>query len=495
MNDSEHHYRDRAAIALLLLGVLSTTPLAHGQSSAPATLGDDDAWMEVDASDGTGSLSARVPPTMLDPGNDSFADQGMSSSLAPYTNGMPDRSDAAPSSSIPSGNPAATDLLVGTGWLGETLGVNRNGFRLAGLNITDVNAQFTGGNQPGEWTGDNLLLLGASLHLEEAIGWKGGRVGMEFLYYSGGDINDNAGTIMGYNSLDAAPPRTRTEIYTLWFRQKLLRDKFVVHLGKLVPSYDFNNVSRAIPNLPEAYSVPSITSSIITPLYLNPTMLGVMPGYYNSASGVMAAFKPRPDLYAQYGFYDGNLAAGRQTGLEGPHFNGYYFHIAEVGGNWNVGRKRFPGQAGAGYWRQTGVLAAASGDVQGAEGAYLFASQRISYEDEGVIHDGAIVWLQLAATNSEFIDTHRMAGAGISYYGPFGKRHNDSIGFAFAYGRMNNNPAANLGRQETIYSWYYQYQVRKGIYLQPNWTYISTPAQSRGLDDVFALTMRAILLF
>ena len=32
-------------------------------------------------------------------------------------------------------------------------------------------------------------------------------------------------------------------------------------------------------------------------------------------------------------------------------------------------------------------------------------------------------------------------------------------------------------------------------YLQPNLSYIVTPAARPGLDDVFALTLRAILLF
>lgn len=48
----------------------------------------------------------------------------------------------------PGGNPAATNVVTGTGQLGEWLGVDRNGFRLGGLNISDANGQLTGGNAP-----------------------------------------------------------------------------------------------------------------------------------------------------------------------------------------------------------------------------------------------------------------------------------------------------------------------------------------------------------
>jgi hypothetical protein len=38
-----------------------------------------------------------------------------------------------------SGNPAATNIVAGSGRLGELLGINRNGIRFGGLNITDAN--------------------------------------------------------------------------------------------------------------------------------------------------------------------------------------------------------------------------------------------------------------------------------------------------------------------------------------------------------------------
>jgi porin len=53
-------------------------------------------------------------------------------------------------------------------------------------------------------------------------------------------------------------------------------------------------------------------------------------------------------MYLNYGFYDGNLVLGTQTGLEGPHFNGYYFHIGEIGASYRIGQERKPGNFGVG---------------------------------------------------------------------------------------------------------------------------------------------------
>jgi len=57
-----------------------------------------------------------------------------------------------------SGNRAATNILAGSGRLGELLGINRNGIRFGGLNITDANGNLVGGLGPGKWAGDTLTI-------------------------------------------------------------------------------------------------------------------------------------------------------------------------------------------------------------------------------------------------------------------------------------------------------------------------------------------------
>ena len=405
------------------------------------------------------------------------------------------RSSAATTPDAISGNPAAVNIITGSGDLGDWLGINRNGFRMGGLHITDVNAQPTGGNNPGQWAGDTLTILDFSLDAEEAFNWKGGLFGTEFLFYFGDPVNNNAASVMGYNALDSAPPDSRVEIYQLWYRQALLDDKLVLRFGKSVPTYDFNNVARSIPYTEEHLNIPGISGALLTSLYYSPTQIGIMPGYTDSATGIVASVIPNKNFYAQYGFFDGSLATGRKTGLSGPRFDGHYIHLAETGANWTLGLDEKPGKIGIGGWYQTGTLTSVNGNVEGAKGAYFFASQRLFYERPGESSNGLTAYLQLAATNSALVNTHRYVGFGLTYFGPLPARDEDSLGFAFAYGKMNDDPNLALGTQESIFTWYYQMKIAKNLFLQKNLTYINSPAANPSASDVFALTFRAMLLF
>ena len=93
-----------------------------------------------------------------------------------------------------------------------------------------------------------------------------------------------------------------------------------------------------------------------------------MPGYYISAFGVTTTFAPTDNFYLSYGLYDGNLATGSQTGTKGPEFNGYYFHIGEVGAAWEIGGGHLPGSLGIGVWNQTGNLRKRDVSESGAAG-------------------------------------------------------------------------------------------------------------------------------
>ena len=396
------------------------------------------------------------------------------------------------SNGVVSGNPGASNVVVGTGWLGDALGINRNGWRFAGLNVTDANG-LSGGLVPG-WTGNTLSIVDISLDTSEALGWENGLIGGELLYYAGGPANANAGTVLDYESLDIAIHH-RAEIFALWYLHRFLDDRLLIRIGKSIPTYDFNNVVAGSSFGDPAYDIAAVSSLIFTPLYLSPTQYGVTPGYFNSATGVVTTWIPIEHTYIKYGLYDGNLAAGRQTGSEGPHFNGYNLHMVETGCSWGHGEDQLTGKFAAGYWAQTGMLQAASGPVEGAQGIYLFGSQRLYYEHPKVTNEGLSVYFQFAGTNSPFVDTHRYFGCGLTYIGPLPGRDSDSVGWGLAYGKMNDDPALDLGADEAILSWYYQWMVGPNCFLQPNITYIPNPAAAPDISSALPVTLRAILLF
>jgi porin len=466
----------------------------------------------------TNSTSTVGPTAPANPGTASSTGDGAGGGT-----GAAEGQGTPPVANAVSGNPAATNIVAGTGRLGELLGINQNGIRFGGLTINDANGNVAGGLGPGKWTGDTLTIADLSIDLEKFAGWKGAMVGTQFLYYNGfgpgysisnmvqGKNNPNAlaGTVMGFNSLSAAPPFSRAELYELWFRQEFFDKKLIVRIGKSVPTYDFNNVVRAVPLSDPQGSIPAISSALFTPLYVNPTLLGVIPGYYNSATGVVASWIPNDNSYLTYGFFDGNLARGEQTGFDGPRFNGYYLHLAEGGVHWRIGEDQKPGKFGAGAWFQTGKFHGFDGrPLTGANGIYLFGSQRLYYENPAVSNNGLLSWVQFGATNSDIVLTHRYFGFGLTYFGLLPSRDEDSCGFGLAWGTMTRDPQAGLvffgndnlrtnqlGANEVILTWYYQMTVREGIYIQPNLSYIPDPAQHPGIPGSFNFTMRGIVLF
>ncbi len=125
-----------------------------------------------------------------------------------------------------------------------------SGVRLGGLWMGDYNALMNGGigaHHNRRWTGNSALILDLYIDLQKAVGWRGASFGTEFLQFNGQSTNADAGVVQGYNSLPGAPPLDRSELYQLWIRQEFFDQKFSVRIGKTVPTYHFNNVSKPVP--------------------------------------------------------------------------------------------------------------------------------------------------------------------------------------------------------------------------------------------------------
>ncbi|MFZ4099257.1 MAG: carbohydrate porin [Chlamydiia bacterium] len=423
-----------------------------------------------------------------------------------------------------SSNPAAVNIFTGTGKLGSLFGARPStGVRLGGMYIADGNAVLAGGISH-QVTGNSLLVLSLSMDFEKMSYWKGGLFGMEFLQFNGMPTDTYAGVFPSYNSLPGQPPLDRSELYQLWYRQSLLDDRLIFRIGKTVPTYDFNNVLRPVPTRDESLSIPSVSGLIYTPIFVNPTMLGVMPGYYNSAYGLTINAAPWEDYYFSYGVYDGNLANGVQTGLTGPHFNGYYFQVAEAGMAWGIGPWHKPGMSAVGGWYQTGCLSAVCKappvccdeepecppcpdcppacpscepepvckiQEQGTGGIYIFGSQRLWLRHPEVDNSGVSAFYQAGVNFSQTLPFQEYLGLGATAYGL--TRPNDSMGIGMAWSWMNkhtfNRPS------QLMFQAYYQGNISSTVYLQPVISYIPTPSLGADIPQTWAVTLRLIALF
>jgi porin len=397
-----------------------------------------------------------------------------------------------------SSNPGAVDVRTGTGELQETieglLGLPKDtGFFFGGLIAADANWLATGGNDPGKWSFNRLLILGAGVDAQKVFGWPGGSFGVQFLQFNGENTNRQAGSVQGYNSLPGPEPLFRSELYQLWWRQELFDGKFILRFGKVVPTNDFNNVLRPVPVQDQHLAIPAVSGLLFTPVFVNPTLLGVMPGYYNSAYGITTTFTPLRNLYLSYGIYDGNIANHVQTGLHNaPNFNGYYFHIAEAGGAWEAGG--LPGSFAIGGWHQTGHLTTQNNvSENGASGFYLFGSQRFWRARPNIDNSGISGFVQYGGHDSDTLPFDQYFGTGLTEFGLVPNRSKDSGGIGLAWSSLNQKTFKR--DSEFMFQAYYQAHITHATFFEPAISYIPNPGADPSLDAALALTFRVISLF
>ena len=392
-----------------------------------------------------------------------------------------------------SGNPGAVEILTGTGQLGEWFQIPASsGVRLGGVWLGDYNALLSGRQSTQVLTGNSSLILDLSIDLEKAVKWKGALFGTEFLQFNGQPTNQDAGVVQGYNSLPGSPPLNRSELFQLWLRQELIEKKWNIRIGKVVPTYHFNNVSKPVPTAENpAISIPSVTSLIYTPIFTNPTLDGAIGGYYNSVYGVESTIAPIKELYVNLGFYDGNVARGVQTGLTGPHFNGYYFSIMETGYGWGAPK---PGIVAVGGWYQSGKLKAGGHTQTGPGGVYAFGSQALWIKESKTVSKGNLSgFFQFGWNNSRTLEMNLFFGGGLTAFAVIPKRPNDSLGIGVSWSRLN--PHLFSRYSELMFQGYYQAEIYNSIYFQPVASYIPNPGAHPDKSNVFALTTRMIVLF
>lgn len=425
-----------------------------------------------------------------------------------------------PSPGSITGNPAAESDNPGTGLAGRVLHLpEKSGLRLGGVWLADSNGLLSGGAQPGKWSFNSALIVGGNLDAEELIGWKGASFGIQFLQFNGQEINGQntnrqAGSIQGYNSLPGPFPLSRSELYQLWYRQSLFDDRVIFRIGKMVPTFDFNNVARPVPTQGSDLSIPAVTGLLYTPVFVNPTLLGAIGGYYNSVAGATISVQPTKNTYLRYGFYDGNVARGVQTGMTGPQFNGYTFNIWEGGVDWII-NDRYPGQFGAGLWYQSGVLEGPNSIAQnGTGGFYMFGGQRIWSNQPKVVVDGRntrdgkskivvssnahqpasiSTFFQFGVNNSETLPMNQYFGMGFTGFGLVPHRPQDSIGVGMSWAWLNPNLFDRSS--ELMFQGYYQAHLIGSTFFSPTVTYIPTPGASAALGGAWALTFRVTALF
>jgi porin len=395
-----------------------------------------------------------------------------------------------------SGNPSATDYsVVGTGWLGRQLGLKDDwGLKLGGLWLADTNLVVAGGAVPAGWTNNQAFFLGLAVDANKLVGWRGASFGFQFLQFNGADTNEQAGSVAGYNGIVGHPPYSRTELLEAYYLQEMIKEVLSIRIGRTIPTYDFGNVLRPVVMSDANQNIPAVSGLLWTPIFVNASMIGAMMGYYNPGNGVTVNFTPSSSFYVNIGIYDGNRARGVQTGVSPPQFNGYWFNIAEIGVDWQLGAGGHPGQFGIGLWRQTGELTVGGITENGTGGFYLFGSQRVVRGVHSAAPDSSIsLFFQFGANASVTLPITQYYGIGATFFGLLPKRAQDSLGIGAGLSRMNQ--LLFQRPSELMLQAYYQAHLFASTFLQPTVTYIPTPALTPDLPGALATTMRLTVLF
>jgi porin len=395
-----------------------------------------------------------------------------------------------------SANPGASNIIPGTGWLGSLIGLDHiPGVRVGGAWIGNADYLFTGGVKPRTWSFNSLLFLNLNIDLEKLASIPGASIDAELMQFNGEDANGKAGVLTGYDGLPGGKPFVRTGLCELWWRQSLFDNKIVIRVGKTIPTYDFNNVTRAVPTSDATLQIPAVSGLIYTPVFKNPTLIGAMPGYYNSAYGITADFAPTRNFYFTYAFYDGAVASGIQTGLRTePVFNGHYFAIGEAGYAYSLSDEKLIGKIAAGGWAQTGELYAPGGTSQnGSQGFYTFLSQRLWRRRVGIDNSGVSGFLQFGINDSRTMIFNQYFGMGFTGFGLIPHRPVDSIGTGLAWTWLNRR--YGLRSNEAILQSYYQMHLVGTSFFEPVFSYIPNPGKSSRTQGAVAMTAQVTVLF
>ncbi len=391
--------------------------------------------------------------------------------------------------------PGASNIIPGTGFLGHLIGLDHlPGVRVGGLWIGNADYLVAGGVKPRTWSFNSLLFLNLNIDLDKLASIPGASMDAELMQFNGEDANGKAGVVTGYDGLPGGKPFVRTGLCELWWRQSLFDDKLVIRAGKTVPTYDFNNVVRAVPTADTSLQIPAVSGLIYTPVFKNPTLIGAMPGYYNSAYGITANFAPTKNFYLTYAFYDGALGRGVQTGLhEAPVFDGHYFTIGEAGYAWTLGEQKLIGVIAAGGWAQTGELYGPGTSQQGAEGFYAFGSQRVWRIHPGIDNSGISGFFQFGINDSRTMLANEYFGTGFTGFGLIPNRPVDSIGTGLAWTWLNRR--YGFRSNEAILQTYYQMHLISTSFFEPVLSYIPNPGETRRTQGAVAMTAQLTVLF
>jgi porin len=417
----------------------------------------------------------------------------------------------------------------------STLGLLPNPFQKYGIKfaatyIGETLGNVSGGLQQGA-VYEGRLNLAVDVDLQKLVGWRDLTFHANMFQIHGDGLSrGNLDNFLVASGIEALPS---TRLYEIWFERKW-GDTFALRAGQLAADTEFINAKYTDVFTNASLGWPAITS-------LNLPSGGPSPPL--AALGARMRANVSDNITLAAAIFDGD-AAGPGPGDPQLRDNaGLNFRIndpplviGEVQFIWN-GKKGDPGLDGKfkiGGWRHFGDFSdqrfsaqgvslaspASSGlpaSLTGDSGIYSVFEQKVyrvgKDDDRGI---GIFARVSSSPSDRNLIDLY--ADGGVEFVGLSDARPKDKFGLAAGYAHVSSRaqaldldfqqimgPAWPLRSFESLVTTVYQYEVRSGWTLQPNFQYFTHPGggatnplgpnPGRVLRDAAVFGLRTVLKF
>jgi porin len=385
----------------------------------------------------------------------------------------------------------------------STLGLLPNpfekyGVKFAATYIGETLGNVSGGVKQGAIY-EGRLNLAVDVDLQKLAGWRELTFHANMFQIHGDGLSrSNLQNFLVASGIEALPS---TRLYEIWFEQKW-GDKLALRAGQLAADTDFINAKYTDVFTNASLGWPAITS-------VNLPSGGPSPPL--AALGVRLRVNVTENLTLLGAVFDGDSAG---PGIEDPQLrnpSGTSFRIndpalvfGEVQYAWNnkKGDPRLSGAIKLGGWHHSGnfpddhfavngsTLASANGvpaDLAGNYGIYGVLEQELYHpadsDDRGV---GIFARASTSPSDRNLIDLY--VDAGLQITGLDSRRQHDRFGIAVGYAHVSsrareldadframNGAGWPVRSSEKLLTAVYQYELRSGWTLQPNFQYIVRP--------------------
>jgi porin len=417
----------------------------------------------------------------------------------------------------------------------STLGLLPNPFQKYGIKfaatyIGETLGNVSGGLQQGA-VYEGRLNLAVDVDLQKLVGWRDLTFHANMFQIHGDGLSrGNLDNFLVASGIEALPS---TRLYEIWFERKW-GDTFALRAGQLAADTEFINAKYTDVFTNASLGWPAITS-------VNLPSGGPSPPL--AALGARMRANVSDNITLAAAIFDGD-AAGPGPGDPQLRDNaGLNFRIndpplviGEVQFIWN-GKKGDPGLDGKfkiGGWRHFGDFSdqrfsaqgvslaspASSGlpaSLTGDSGIYSVFEQKVyrvgKDDDRGI---GIFARVSSSPSDRNLIDLY--ADGGVEFVGLSDARPKDKFGLAAGYAHVSSRaqaldldfqqimgPAWPLRSFESLVTTVYQYEVRSGWTLQPNFQYFTHPGggatnplgpnPGRVLRDAAVFGLRTVLKF